>query len=111
MDSLSQSIILWGAVAGAVMGIIALIVKIVNTAKNAVKYFADLKSNVDTLLEHDEAQYMAILRLTVMSDNIPLSERINAGKEYLEKKGNGDVRDYYEKVLKPHDHILKGEAV
>ena len=45
-----------------------------------------------------------------MSDNIPLSERINAGKEYLEKKGNGDVKDYYEKVLKPHDHILKGES-
>ena len=111
MDEVTQSIILWGAVAGALMGIITLVVKIVKASKNAVKYFSDLKENVDTLLVHDNAQYMAILRLTVMSDNIPLSERINAGKEYLEKKGNGDVKDYYEKVLKPHDQILKGEAI
>lgn len=110
MDSVTQSIILWGGVAGAVAGIIALVAKIVKTVKNAITYFTDLKQNVDTLLEHDNAQYMAILRLTVMSDNIPLSERINAGKEYLEKQGNGDVKDYYEKVLKPHDHILKGET-
>ena len=68
-----------------------------------------MKENVNTLLEHDTTQYMAILRLTVMSDNIPLSERIAAGKEYLEHEGNGDVKHYYETVLKPHDTILKGE--
>ena len=110
MNELSQSILTWGAIAGALAAIIALVSKIVGAVKNAKTYFSDLKTNVDTLLEHDNAQYMAILRLTVMSDNIPLSERINAGKEYLEKKGNGDVKDYYEKVLKPHDHILKGES-
>lgn len=111
MDNITQSIIFWGGVAGALTGITALIVKIVKAAKKAVTYFTELKSNVDTLLEHDNAQYMAILRLTVMSDNIPLSERISAGKEYLDKKGNGDVKEYYETVLKPHDHIFKGEAI
>lgn len=109
MDEVTQSIILWGAVAGALMGIITLVVKIVKASKNAVKYFSDLKENVDTLLEHDNAQYMAILRLTVMSDNIPLSERIAAGKEYLESGGNGDVRRFYEENLKPYDKIVKGE--
>lgn len=109
MDNITQSIIFWGGVAGAVTGIVALIVKIVKGAKQAVTYFTDLKSNVDILVKHDHAQYMAILRLTVMSDNIPLSERIAAGKEYLEAGGNGDVKHYYETVLKPHDTIMKGE--
>ena len=36
-------------------------------------------------------------------------ERIIAGKEYIENEGNGDVKHYYETVLKPHDTILKGE--
>ena len=51
---------------------------------------------------------MAILRLTVMSENLPLSERIKAGEEYLNNKGNGDVKAYYENHLKPYDHIVKG---
>lgn len=109
MNELTQSIITWGAIAGAVAAIIALASKVVGAVKKAKTYFSDLKNKIDTLLEHDNNQYMAILRLTVMSDNIPLSERINAGKEYLEHDGNGDVKHYYETVLKPHDTILKGE--
>ena len=109
MNELTQEIILWGGVSGAVVAIIALVVKIVNAVKSAITYFTDLKKKVDELGKHDKQQYMAILRLTVMSDNIPLSERINAGKEYLAEHGNGDVEQYYNEVLKPHDTILKGE--
>ena len=104
----SETIILWGAVAGAVTGIFTLVVKTVKAAKRGIKYFTDLRSSVDTLLEHDNNQYMAILRLTVMSENLPLSERIKAGQEYIDKDGNGDVKLYYEEHLKPYDKILKG---
>lgn len=105
MTDLTQDIILWGGVAGAIVAIIALIAKIVGAVKIAKNYFSDLKKNVNTLLEHDNEQYLAILRLTVMEDKLPLSERIAAGKEYIDKKGNGDVKEYYEHVLKPHDTI------
>lgn len=108
MNELSQTIVLWGAVAGAVMGIITLIVKGMKAIKKAVEYFTSLKESVDTLVKHDQTQYMAILRLTVMSENLPLSERIKAGEEYLDNDGNGDVKAYYENHLKPYDHILKG---
>ena len=109
MNELTQEIILWGGVAGAVAAIIALVSKIVGAVKSAKNYFSDLKNNINSLLQHDEEQYIAILKLTVMSDNLPLSERIAAGKEYIAKKGNGDVKEYYEHVLKPHDTIMKGE--
>jgi hypothetical protein len=109
MNELTQTILLWGSIAGAIAAVGALIAKIVKVAKSTKKYFTDLKSNVDTLLKHDHSQYMAILRLTVMSDNIPLSERILAGKEYIDADGNGDVKHYYETVLKPQDKIVKGE--
>ena len=109
MNELTQDIILWGGVSGAIVAIIALIVKIVNAVKSAITYFTDLKKKVDELGKHDKQQYMAILRLSVTSDNLPLSERIIAGKEYLAEHGNGDVEQYYNEVLKPHDTILKGE--
>ena len=103
---LAQDVILWGGVAGAIVAIIALVSKIIGVVKNAKNYFSDLKENVDTLVEHDRTQYLAILRLTVMADNLPLSERIAAGKEYIKSDGNGDVKAYYETVLKPHDTII-----
>lgn len=109
MNELTQTILLWGSIAGAIAAVGAIVAKIVKVVKSTKDYFTDLKSNVDTLLKHDRSQYMAILRLTVMSDNIPLSERILAGKEYIDADGNGDVKHYYETVLKPQDKIGKGE--
>ena len=109
MNDMAQSILTWGGIAGALVAIIALASKIVGVVRNAKTYFSDLKTNVDTLVEHDRTQYLAILRLTVMADNLPLSERIAAGKEYIKSDGNGDVKAYYETVLKPHDTIINNK--
>ena len=61
-----------------------------------------LEEKVDTLVEHDKDQYLSILRLTVMSEEMPISERIIAGDKYVRKGGNGEVKKYYEKMLAEH---------
>lgn len=61
-----------------------------------------LEEKVDKLVEHDEDQYLSILRLTIMSGDMPISERIIAGDKYVKKGGNGDVKKYYQKLLKEH---------
>lgn len=63
---------------------------------------AKLEKKMDKLVEHDEDQYLSILRLTVMSEEMPISERIIAGDKYVKKGGNGDVKKYYEKMLAEH---------
>lgn len=71
-------------------------------------YFTNKKSNknleekVDSLVEHDQDQYLSILRLTIMSKEMPISERIIAGDKYVKKGGNGDVKKYYQKMLEEH---------
>ena len=54
------------------------------------------------MVEHDEDQYLSILRLTIMSEEMPISERIVAGDKYVRKGGNGDVKKYYQKMLEEH---------
>lgn len=61
-----------------------------------------LEEKVDKLVEHDEDQYLSILRLTIMSENMPISERIIAGDKYVKKGGNGDVKKYYQQMLAEH---------
>jgi hypothetical protein len=63
---------------------------------------AKLEQKVDKLVEHDEDQYLSILRLTIMSEEMPISERIIAGDKYVKKGGNGEVKKYYQKMLKEH---------
>ena len=71
-------------------------------------YFTNNKANakmeekVDKLAEHDEDQYLSILRLTIMSEGMPISERIIAGDKYVKRGGNGDVKKYYENMLAEH---------
>ena len=71
-------------------------------------YFTNRKSNaklekkVDTLVEHDREQYLSILRLTIMSEEMPVSERIIAGDQYIKAGGNGDVKKYYQQMIKEH---------
>ena len=57
---------------------------------------------MDKLVENDKDQYLAILRLTIFEENLPISERIIAGDKYLKKGGNGDTKKYYEKMLAEH---------
>ncbi len=69
---------------------------------NAVAQHLSIKRRLDKMEEHDKEQYLDILRLTIMSPDIPVSERIIAGKKYIKLGGNGDVKKYFEEFLKKH---------
>ena len=106
-SELVKLILLLGSIAGALAGISALIVKVVKVVKKVIEYFKDLKDKVDTLVSNDVEQQKAIYKLTVMSENMPLSERIAAAKKYMALGGNGEIKAYYEENLKPFDKVEK----
>ena len=82
--------------AGALVSAVGLI------AQKVGKPIVELLQDVKVLTEHDREQYLAILRLTTMSRDMPISERIIAGQKYIELGGNGDVKKYYKPLLKEH---------
>lgn len=50
--------------------------------------------------KHDNENYKAILRLVIMTPEMPLSERIEAGDIYVNKlQGNGGVKQKYNELL------------
>ena len=57
---------------------------------------------LDKLEEHGSKQYLSLLRLTIMSNEMPISERIIAGKEYIDRGGNGDIKKFYQEFVKEH---------
>lgn len=63
------------------------IVKLSNNIKELNETLTDLKT-------HSNENYMGILRLTIMSNEMPIGERIVAGHKYLNEGGNGEVKSF-----------------
>lgn len=63
--------------------------KIINAVNSVVTDIKDLKA-------HSNENYMSLLRLTIMSSEMPIGERIVAGHKYLKAGGNGEVKRFLE---------------
>lgn len=96
MEAVEQ-VLLIGSVVTAITAIIAFCAKIYKFIRKWDKW-------VDEKDKHDRENYLAILRLNIISEEMPLSERVAAGDKYIKLNGNGEVKVKYEKLLK----ILEG---
>ena len=74
----------------AVLGSSAL-TAVVNAIVSAVQ---KKRGKATTQDEHQNEQYLAILRLTIMSEEMPMAERLIAGEKYKKMGGNGDVKKF-----------------
>lgn len=93
MDYLDWIIRIGGAVT-AIGVILGLLFKVWNFFKKINKNITEFKDTLSDLEEHSNENYMGILRLTIMSSEMPIGERIVAGHKYLENNGNGDVKKF-----------------
>lgn len=50
-----------------------------------------------------------LLKIAVLDEDLPLTDRIHAGEEYLKLGGNGFVKKKYEKLLEEYDKIYGGK--
>lgn len=77
----------WVIRAGAVLGAAAGIWR-------AVVFFVHLSDNVKDMHRHTFENYMSCLRLTIMSHDMPIGERIIAAKKYVDAGGNGEIKKF-----------------
>ena len=103
---LIESIILSASVLTALGVIIA-------TAVKVYKFVRKWEIWVEEQREHSLDNYLSIKRLTIMSHEMPLSERIAAGEKYIKCGGNGEVKHKYEELLTflPSENIMNNGGV
>ena len=93
MNSATEQIVATAAVISAVGVLITAIV----TAYRLIRRWDKWREEKD---RHDIENYKAILRLVIMTPEMPLSERIEAGDIYVNKlNGNGGVKQKYNELL------------
>lgn len=89
---MAEILLFWGGIAGAITAILVLIGRVLSKLRKIIKMF-------NTLQEHTEENYLNNLRIIIMSPNMPMGERLNAGEKYIKAGGNGEVKAFYKKLL------------
>ena len=85
------------AVVGIIFGVVRTLDGIKKDVKETKEYVMTNIKNVEEIpkiIEHCEANYLTCLRLTIMSKDMPIGERIASGVQYLKLNGNGEVKKY-----------------
>lgn len=73
--------------------------------KTIVVKLVHLSDILKEMQEHEQENYLSLLRLTVMSEEMPRGERIVAADKYLKAGGNGDVKKYIEEHLHTKERV------
>ena len=98
----------------AVLGSSAL-TAVVNAAVGAIQkkrgktttqeaHLAEIDKKLGKMQEHQDAPYLAILRLTIMSAAMPMAERLIAGEKYKKMGGDGDVKKFLQQPEAQCEH-------
>lgn len=82
------------ALTEAVRAIVAAVQRKRGKATTQDDHLKEIDAKLTKMKEHQDEQYLAILRLTIMSDEMPMAERLVAGEKYVRLGGNGDVKKF-----------------
>ena len=97
-----------GTIAGGITAILVIwkaVVAFVHLAddikeiKTIVKEHLPNVKEIPDIKKHCQENYLTSLRLTIMSSEMPLGERIVAGQKYISEGGNGDVKTFVNEEL------------
>lgn len=104
-----DAIITAAAVLGALGVIFGVGVKAWNFIVNISTAIKELKETLEDLKTHSNENYMSLLRLTIMSNEMPIGERIVAGHKYLENNGNGEVKKFLKEKFNIEETVDEAE--
>lgn len=92
------------ALTAVVNAIVSAVQKKRGKATTQEAHLAEIDKKLGKMQEHQDEQYLAILRLTIMSEEMPMAERLIAGQKYVKLGGNGDVKKFLHQLEKQCEH-------
>lgn len=73
------------------------------------KVFKKFDKKLSNIEEHTKENYIDIKRLTFVSKDMPIGERLDAGEKYVKSGGNGEVKVQYKVLKKEYEEELTHE--
>ena len=100
-----------GQIGTTIAFLVALIGGIEFLALRMRKYIKrTMQDEIDPLKKELRQNSLNTMKNTICNENIPLKERIEVGKEYIEHGGNGAVKVYFHGLEERYERELKKEG-
>ena len=97
-----DTILIVASVVTALTAITAFLFKIYN-------FFRKLEIKYDEMNDLLKSNTIHLLKIAVLDDKLPLTDRINAGEQYINLGGNGLIKKKYESLLEQYNNKYGGE--
>lgn len=91
-------------------GAVTALATLIKPVKTVIVFFQELKTEVKEIKEHCKDNYMRELQIIIMSEDFPLGERLQAGEEYVNRGGNGEIKAKYQFLAKRYEAKQKTET-
>lgn len=104
MDYIGELAVLVGYLTVIVGGIVG----VCKGQKWFCKKFDHIQDEIDKMRNYSHKNYVNTLKLTIMSEDIPLEERLDAGERYVSEGGNGSVKARYDMLKEKYRREKRG---
>ena len=86
-----------------IASIVTAITVISSTCFKVYKFFRNLEKKYDEMQDILKNNTLFILKIAVLDEQLPLTDRLKAGELYMNLGGNGAVKKKYQELLKEYD--------
>lgn len=89
-------------------GYISVILALLGTVWKLSKPLKDIVQRLDRVEQYQHNDYLCMLRLTIMAEEMPMEERLAAGEKYVKEGGNGAVKARYHLLIEEYQKEIGG---
>ena len=86
-----------------IASIVTAITVISSTCFKVYKFFRNLEKKYDELNYNLKNNTLFILKIAVLDEQLPITDRLHAGELYMDLGGNGAVKKKYQELLKEYN--------
>lgn len=86
-----------------IASIVTAITVISSTCFKVYKFFRNLEKKYDEMNDILQKNTLFILKIAVLDEQLPITDRLHAGELYMDLGGNGAVKKKYQELLKEYN--------
>ncbi len=98
----------WIEEIASLCGYLSMVLALLATLWKLSRPLKEILKRLEQVEKHQHNDYLGMLRLTIMSEEMPMGERLKAGEEYVKEGGNGEVKARYHLMIEEYQKEIGG---
>ena len=99
----------WIQSTATLCGYLSVIIALSGTLWKLSRPLKEIVQRLERVEQYQHKDYLCMLRLTIMSEEMPMEERLAAGEKYVNEGGNGAVKARYHLMIEEYQREIGKE--